>query len=107
MKNAKALSYDNALWLVGGSDEGTVVSNKVWRSLDNGMNWIEITPSADLTARDAFGFASAHGKMWIIAGNNATTSLDDILWSTDGATWTTVTQVGTALAARKAFNAVS
>lgn len=127
----KVLVYKNQLWVIGGtsntdiygdasgnSTQGTFFSgtevgtNDVWSSPD-GITWTQKladhdTPGAgQFSRRNGLAAAVYDGKMWVIGGNNVTTSnaLNDVWFSTDGVTWTQATAAAP-FAARTELEAV-
>jgi hypothetical protein len=89
---AKAVSFNNKLWLTGGWDPATGVKNEVWNSAD-GVNWSPVAQVSPFTARWLHNFLVFKNEMYIIGGdtNSAAGYLKDVWKSSDGANWTQVT----------------
>jgi hypothetical protein len=87
-------SMAGVLYLAAGWDGGVSVVNDVWRSVNNGAAWTQITASAAFSARQFAQGWVYDDFLWIAGGgtNLGLTSVeDDVYKSTDGITWTSVT----------------
>ena len=102
---AGLLSFDNALWLLGGwrlREDGPTgpgslvdtafvgtawtVDSEVWRSDDHGCSWTCVQPQCAWAGRHTAGYAVHAGRMWVIGGDIYTNSAD--VWSSsDGIEW--------------------
>uniref|UniRef100_A0A6M3J8A3 Sortilin N-terminal domain-containing protein n=1 Tax=viral metagenome TaxID=1070528 RepID=A0A6M3J8A3_9ZZZZ len=77
-----------------------VVSNTdaIYRSIDSGLSWAEITPAGGDTFSVNDMAMSETGEYILIAGTNSTTPADSLYISEDyGATWTAVTPSSSAV----------
>ena len=86
---AGALSFDGALYIVGGlpSDGST----KVYKSTDGGATWAVITSSPAYGNRWDHGFCVHDGKMWVSGGIDGVLNwTNGVYSSSDGVTWATV-----------------
>jgi len=88
--------YNGSLWYIAGVPGFPVIAanavNDVWKS-SNGIDWIQVTPSAPFAKRLRHQAFVMNGRLWVFGGQLPTGSsgtqwaLD--AWSTtDGATWT-------------------
>ena len=84
--------FDNKMWVIGGSDGG--VLNDVWYST-NGITWTQATASANWNARSTPTCIVYDNKLWLMGGEEwiapSFVKQNDVWYSTDGATWTRVT----------------
>lgn len=104
---AGALVYDNKMFLIGGWNPSNptyfpkITNNEVWSSI-NGQAWTLVkpntfadgvyNPATDWEGRHTAGYAVHDNKMWIIGGDANQGHYQNDVWnSTDGATWTRVT----------------
>ncbi|MDH5388608.1 MAG: hypothetical protein OEY06_09170 [Gammaproteobacteria bacterium] len=75
------------LWLIGGFDDA--FKNDVWSSSD-GINWIQLTSSAEFSARknhQVVSFNDGGGdKLWLIGGSDGTYK-NDVWSSSNGINW--------------------
>ncbi len=80
------LVYNNRIWVIGGdNNDGVNPLADVWSSPD-GINW---TQAGNLpTPRSGASCVVFNGAMMVIGGGNASGAFNDVLTSTDGATWT-------------------
>lgn len=89
------ISYNGFLWVIGGSNNTSVPKNDVWKSDDLGVTWTQVTASADFSARQMFGLTVHNNKLVLACGlavsGEATVRSNEIWSSTDGETWTLVT----------------
>ncbi|MCU0641140.1 MAG: hypothetical protein MUC35_03505 [Candidatus Margulisbacteria bacterium] len=91
------------MWLLGGVDSvrtPNVHYRDVWSSTD-GVTWTLATAEANFTSRESFACVVADlgsgRRLWVIGGNDATTSYGDVWSSTNGISWecaTTEAQFG-------------
>jgi hypothetical protein len=84
-----AVAFDEKLWIIGGSAEGTGGSNDVWYTTD-GINWLQATASAAWARRESHISANYDGKLWVIAGYTYP-YVNDAWCSADGMAWTQAT----------------
>ncbi|MFH1064915.1 MAG: kelch repeat-containing protein [Nanoarchaeota archaeon] len=89
-EHSSVVTSDGRMWVIGGND-GANALNDVWNSTD-GANWEQATASAEWAAR--YGHSSvvtSDGKIWVIGGiptGKGALVLNDVWYSTNGATWT-------------------
>jgi hypothetical protein len=76
--SARAVVFDNSLWLVGGYSQSAGDRNDVWHTT-NGSDWVELDGDAPWVARDGHVVAVKDGKVWVYGGGN-----QPDVWSTDG-----------------------
>ena len=82
--NFSVASFNDTLWVIGGSTDGSNNSNDVWSSQD-GTNWQKTIPE--------FGGRSDHAvlvwndKLWVVGGSQSPDYLNDVWSSDDGITW--------------------
>ncbi len=85
------LSYNDKLWVIGGTDGADTTYSDVWYSAD-GVTWTEATDSAAFGARSSHSSAVFDGRMWVIGGMDGDYEIrNDVWYSTDGVTWTQAT----------------
>ena len=87
----QAIRANNKIWVLGGnalSGLSSGATNDVWRSSDEGQNWLSMTVSASWTARENHQSFFAQNKLWVIGG-----SLNNDVWysSDDGQSWQSAT----------------
>ena len=85
------------IYLLGGITTNTNVLNDIWRSLDGGLTWQEVTPDSSFWQRrenhQAFSYRD---KIWVIGGSNTNTVYGDVWVSEDmGVNWREVTNTNT------------
>ncbi len=96
-----SLTFNNQMWFMGGWYNGRLpghsASNQVWASSD-GKQWQQVTANAGWSPRLAAALVEFDGKMWILGGTENyyfgdENSLKNDVWSSsDGKTWTQVTE---------------
>lgn len=79
---AKAVSFNNELWLFGSS---------IGEHTKDGINWNHAGFFNFLQGRLDFSLTVFHNKMWIIGGRKSNNLLNDIWTSSDGKDWSQVT----------------
>src|SRR5208283_5152036 len=79
--------YNNEMWVIGGTSNGTSGLNDIWYSMD-GANWLTTTAGAGFTGRWGHTSVVYNNAMWVIEGYNGSTYYSDIWSSSDGANWT-------------------
>ncbi len=88
---AASCVYDGKIWVMGGVCPASYL-NDVWYSSD-GENWTCATTAAPWSARTGHSAVSYDGKMWMIGGGAWGAGFEtknDVWSSTDGVTWTDV-----------------
>lgn len=103
--NNPALSFNSKMWVLGGDTDpsgGTSDLNDVWSSSD-GVTWTQVAANGSpnsFPARDSHTALVFNNQMWVLGGvlgaTQATTFLNDVWSSGDGATWTQVAANGSA-----------
>lgn len=98
---AMSLTFGGKMWFMGGWFNGRLPghssSNAVWSSTD-GANWEKVTEHAGWTPRISAAVADFNGKMWVLGGledyyfGDDSNLKNDVWSSTDGKTWTLVTE---------------
>ena len=112
-----ALVFKNEMWVLGGRG---IISrhNDVWSSSD-GMSWTNANargpvrdPDADpvvynshWSARRDYAAVVFDNKIWVMGGNDGS-SKNDVWWSSDGASWTKLTNGTSHWSAREAHAVV-
>jgi hypothetical protein len=85
------VSFNNRLWVVGGSsDDGTKDLTDVWSSAD-GSAWTNATSTAAFGSRHGQSVVALGNQMFVIGGIRAGTYLNDVWASSDGASWSQLT----------------
>jgi hypothetical protein len=93
-----AVVFNNKLWVIGGNsypsfgntNVPSAAYNDVWNSSD-GINWTQVTASADFIPRTNPAIFVYKNKMWVVGGkDNGGNYLNDVWTSEDGASWTQV-----------------
>lgn len=89
----QSVAFDNKLWIIGGyqkiySDNGSYLKryNDIWSSTD-GVNWSQITTSADFSARSKHEVIAFKNKLWLLGGYDDNRQQDDVWSSEDGIDW--------------------
>ena len=81
-----ATVYNGKIWVAGGANGASGVSNQVFTSPD-GVNWTTVTESSSFVTRAYFGFLSFNNSPWVLGGwdsdyaienNNPTPYLNDV-----------------------------
>ena len=89
-----SIVYEGKIWVIGGRDTLDIVRNDVWYSQD-GTSWTQATGSAPWVPRNSHTSVVYDGKIWVLGGDYFDTSsyysLNDVWYSSDGATWTSAT----------------
>ena len=106
----QAFSYDNKIWILGGSVSGSIVENDIWTSADNGTNWTQVSVNGTHWSKRTYYQAFAYNnKVWVLGGKEGITGtgrLNDIWTSADsGITWTEVSPPETHWAVREEHQA--
>ena len=88
------VTFNGKIWVMGGYTGGTDYKNDVWSSSD-GTDWAETTVTGThWSARSNHAALVFADRMWVLGGlnrsgpNDTLASLNDVWWSSDGATWT-------------------
>ncbi len=83
--------FNNKVWVMGGTDNGTNVYNDVWSTSD-GANWTQETAHAAWQGRNALAAAVFNNKIWVMGGiksfSNNYAQIGDVWSSPDGINWT-------------------
>ncbi len=79
-------SDSNAMYILGGWDDGAGVNNQIWKSV-GGLNWEQVTATSSYTPRYSHSAAIKQGTIFIAGGE---TTHD--IWKTDdgGITWDSI-----------------
>jgi len=83
-ENHAAISYDNRIWVIGGSNAANL--GDVWCS-ESGVTWTVKTALAQFGARSSFAAFSFAGRMWVAAGLGNKGPQNDVWRSKDGSSW--------------------
>ncbi len=86
----QAVAFDGKMWMIGGGawGSGFEVENDVWSSV-NGVDWTEVTESAQWPGRMGHSVVVYDNKMWVLGGGDYTSiAYNDVWYSTDGENWT-------------------
>ncbi|MEO0080713.1 MAG: T9SS type A sorting domain-containing protein [candidate division WOR-3 bacterium] len=87
-----ALDYDGKMWLLGGYKDGNYTSDVLYST--DGETWIKVNTNQPMwTSRIGHRALVYDGKMWVLGGFQypGYDPLNDVWYSTDGATWTLAT----------------
>ena len=84
--NAACSTFQNSIWLFGGSPDGIEVLNDLWKSSD-GISWERIEHGDYPPARKNARMFEFDGKLWIANGSDISVSYNDVWYSHDGVTW--------------------
>lgn len=84
--------FDGKMWVMGGYggfNGSFVYFNDVWSSSD-GVNWTEVTSTAEWTPRSSFSGVVFDNQIWILGGCTSllNCSSSEVWSSQDGSTWT-------------------
>ncbi len=82
--NFSVASFNDTLWVIGGSTDGSNNSNDVWSSQD-GTNWQKTIP--EFGGRSDHAVAVWNDKLWVVGGSQSPDYLNDAWSSDDGITW--------------------
>ena len=83
-------AFSNQMWVLGGSNGGTVCTNDVWSS-SNGVTWTQATTGAPWSGRAGHGAVALNGQIWVLGGATAVNVTNDVWSSSNGVTWTCAT----------------
>jgi hypothetical protein len=78
-----SVAFNNRMWVIGGygiSRGGNMCFNDVWYSA-NGIDWYKATGSAAFCVRTDFTSVVFNNTMWVIAGENDISKLNDIWYA--------------------------
>ena len=77
--------FDDKIWVIGGFEDGKVLKNDVWYSVD-GYTWIQVDVTNPFPPRYGHVSTVYDNKIWVIAGRDQNL-LDDVWYSSDGKNW--------------------
>ena len=87
LEGHQVVSFNDAIWLLGGRNGNSSRTNDVWKSMD-GTTWEEVTTTGTKwSARTSHQVVSFNSVIWLLGGNNGANTLNDIWKSTDGTSW--------------------
>ena len=91
----QVVSFNNAYWLIGGSDDNSgVYSSEIWKSND-GYFWDLVTDSAPFGGRAFHQVVEFNSELYLIGGDAGSSGrLGDVWKSSNGQDWTLVTSDG-------------
>ena len=93
LHSSVALGED--IYVIAGS-ASTNIQNDVWKSTDRGVSWSRTTPNAAFSARYFAAAGVLNGAIYLMGGYTGTAPYLNEVWrSSDGATWTQVTNATT------------
>ena len=78
------------MWVIGGVSENGYLSD-VWSSSD-GVNWTQVTATAQFGSRSGHTSVVFNNKMWVIGGAKYTDLNHDAWYSEDGVDWVLAAQ---------------
>jgi hypothetical protein len=86
------VTFNNALWLIGGmnystSGSGEARNSNIWTSID-GATWTQVANNPRFDARYGHGCVVFNNKIWVIGGMGTTKIENDVWYSSDGINWT-------------------
>nr|WP_321412223.1 kelch repeat-containing protein [uncultured Allomuricauda sp.] len=87
-----ALVFKDKIWIIAGRGSGNsddIDRNDVWNT-ENGVEWTEVSSSADFSKRFGQGAVVFQNKMWIVGGFDGE-YLNDVWSSEDGKNWNQIT----------------
>jgi hypothetical protein len=91
--HGQAVVFNNKLWIMGGGaltparPAMPLANNDVWCS-DDGINWTQVSSSADWEPRIWFSSVVYRDRMWVIGGlSTKKANLGDVWYSRDGKNW--------------------
>ena len=98
---SRAVSFNGAMWVIGGSRLDGLDTNDIWRSTE-GLTWSRVTPVGPIfNTLDAHRMLVFNNRMWVLGGwdfftsEGGTQTLTNEVWSTaDGVNWTKHTPSG-------------
>lgn len=95
-RNYSAISFQNKLWLIGGTDETSGQSlarnrsfsykNDIWSS-DDGIHWQLRNVHAEFSPRENAKLTVHDGKLWLAGGSALYGTTNDVWSSEDGVHW--------------------
>lgn len=88
------LSYDGKLWIIAGLVSGSLFTQEVWYSSDDGVSWTRATASAAFGHLRNFGCCVFDNKMWVVGGESGIGRQQGAYYSTNGVTWSAATTDG-------------
>ncbi|OQY95256.1 MAG: galactose oxidase [Sphingobacteriales bacterium UTBCD1] len=87
--HAQTIVFNNKIWLIGGGQRfpNATAHNDVWCSED-GINWKQVTPSAQWLPRMWFSSVVYRDRIWVIGGwSGEHKNFDDVWYSKNGIDW--------------------
>ena len=82
---------NNAIYVIGGIDTAGGYRNDVWKSADNGANWMTVATNQQALGRASHASAVLNDALYVIGGSKGSTLQNDIWKSADGGvTWRNV-----------------
>lgn len=87
--HAQAVVFDDKMWIMGGGKRfpNTVANNDVWCSED-GVNWKQVTASAQWDPRMWFSAVVYRDRIWVMGGwSDEHKNFGDVWYSKDGSNW--------------------
>ena len=86
----KDAAGSDTVYVIGGGISGGGRKQDVWKSVDKGVNWTQVTAAAQFGRRNRHSSVVLGGVLYVIGGNSGGGLYNDVWKSTDGATWENV-----------------
>ena len=103
-RSSPGCAYLNGSFYIYGGRDTSGFPTAVYRSSDKGKTWTSISSGYSSVGRDSSGYAVYGGKMWLAGGAydyGIYTTLNDLVSSADGITWTEVLPDGNTFFSRR------